>query len=76
MLSRAVSCDLGRFANAKNLHSQHTRFLLDADEAKAIIADMTEQVRTTWYEVARAQGVSEKDAEAIRAAFVYEGFSR
>ena len=48
----------------------------EVPKAKAIIADMTEQVRTTWYEVARAQGVSEKDAEAIRAAFVYEGFSR
>jgi serine/threonine-protein kinase HipA len=33
--------DQGRFANAKNLVSQHTRFLLDADEAKAIVAEMT-----------------------------------
>jgi serine/threonine-protein kinase HipA len=68
--------DMGRVANAKNLPSQHARFLLDADEAKAIVSQMTERVRTTWYEVARAQGVSDKDAEAIRAAFVYEGFSR
>ena len=76
MLLRAVSCDLGRFANAKNLLSQHTRFLLDTDEAKAIVSEMTEWVRTTWYDVARAQGVSETDADAIRAAFVYEGFAR
>ena len=68
--------DQGRFANAKNLLSQHTRFLLDADEAQAIVADMTERVRTTWYDVARAQGISETDAKAIRVAFVYEGFSR
>jgi hypothetical protein len=29
--------DLGRFANAKNILSQHTRFLLEQDEAKAIV---------------------------------------
>lgn len=68
--------DLGRLASAKNLLSQHTRFLLDADEAKAVVSEMTERVRATWYDVVRAQGVSEKDAEAIRDAFVYEGFSR
>lgn len=68
--------DQGRFANATNLLSQHTRFLLDADEAKAIVADMTERVRATWYDVVREQGVSKTDAAAIRAAFVYEGFAR
>jgi serine/threonine-protein kinase HipA len=67
--------DQGRFANAKNLLSQHTRFLLDEVEAKAVVSDMTEKVRATWYDVVRAQGVTEKDAETIRSAFVYEGFS-
>jgi serine/threonine-protein kinase HipA len=67
--------DLGRFANAKNILSQHTRFLLEPDEAKAIVSEMTEKVRTTWYDVVRAQGVTEKEAETIRSAFVYEGFS-
>jgi serine/threonine-protein kinase HipA len=67
--------DQGRFANAKNLLSQHTRFLLEAGEAEAIVSGMTEKVRNTWYEIVRAQGVTEKDAETIRAAFVYEGFS-
>lgn len=67
--------DLGRYANAKNLLSQHTRFLLEEEEAKAIVSGMTDKVRTTWYDVARAQGVTEKDAETIRSAFVYEGFS-
>jgi serine/threonine-protein kinase HipA len=73
----AMSCgDIGRFANAKNILSQHPRFLLDADEAKAIVSEMTERVRATWYDVVRANGVSDKDAEAIRGAFVYDGFSR
>jgi len=68
--------DQGRFANAKNLLSQRARFLLDEQEARAIVSDMSERVRTTWYDVVRAQGVSEKDAETIRGAFLYEGFSR
>lgn len=73
----AMACgDQGRFANAKNILSQHGRFLLKPDEAKSIVAKMTERVRATWYDVVRASGVSEKDAEAIKGAFVYEGFSR
>jgi serine/threonine-protein kinase HipA len=67
--------DQGRFANARNLLSQHSRFLLEEAEAKAVISDMTEKVRLTWYDVVRAQGVAEKDAETIRGAFVYEGLS-
>lgn len=73
----AMVCgDLGRFANAKNLLTQCSRFLLDENEARAIVSTMTEQVRTTWYSVARQEGVSERDAELIRGAFVYEGFER
>jgi len=73
----AMACgDAGRFANAKNILSQHGRFLLDRDEAKAIVSEMTEKVRATWYDVVRACGVSGKDAETIRRAFVYEGFLR
>jgi serine/threonine-protein kinase HipA len=67
--------DQGRFANAKNLLSQHTRFLLEEAEAKAVVSGMTAKVRATWYDVVRAQGVTEKDAETIRRAFVYEGFT-
>lgn len=66
--------DHGRFANAKNVLSQHARFLLDAEDAKAIVSNMTEQVRASWYDVVRGQGVSEKDAETIKGAFVYPGF--
>jgi serine/threonine-protein kinase HipA len=73
----AMACgDLGRFSNARNIMSQHARFLLDEDAAKAIVSEMTDQVRATWYNTVRASGASEKDAEAIRGAFVYEGFSR
>jgi serine/threonine-protein kinase HipA len=73
----AMECgDLGRFANSKNLLSQCSRFLLDRDEAATIVSTMTEQVKATWYSAARAQGVSERDANAIKGAFVYEGFER
>jgi serine/threonine-protein kinase HipA len=32
-------------------------------------------VIATWYDTVRASSVSEKDAEMIRGAFVYPGFS-
>ncbi|MGH7117935.1 MAG: hypothetical protein ACREFP_02890, partial [Acetobacteraceae bacterium] len=59
---------------AKNILSQHARFLLDREEAEKIVDDMKAQVETNWYDTARASGVSEKDADAIRGAFVYPGF--
>jgi serine/threonine-protein kinase HipA len=67
--------DSGRYANAKNILSQHARFLLDKHEAEKIVNDMKAQVEATWYETTRASGVSENDTEAIRNAFVYPGFS-
>lgn len=71
----AMACgDMGRFANAKNILSQHARFLLKEEEAAKIVNDMVNQVRATWYNTAPACGVSENDAEAIRGAFLYEGF--
>lgn len=70
----AMECgDMGRFANAKNILSQHARFLLDRDEANKIVSDMRTQV-SHWYDTVRACGVSETDAETIRGAFVYPGF--
>lgn len=69
------SGDQGRYANAKNILSQHARFLLDKDEAKTIVNDMKQQVEATWYDTLRASGVSQKDAETIRGAFVYPGFT-
>jgi|SRR5581483_804037 len=67
------SGDLGRYANAKNLLSQHARFLLEKPDAEAILRDMTLKVGK-WYDVVRAAGVSGRDAETIRGAFLYPGF--
>jgi serine/threonine-protein kinase HipA len=72
----ALDCgDQGRYANAKSILSQHARFLLIRAEAEKIVNDMKNQVEATWYETLRAHGVSKKDAETIRGAFVYPGFS-
>jgi serine/threonine-protein kinase HipA len=71
----AMECgDMGRYAHAENLLSQSARFLLKADEARAIVDDMERTVRQRWYETCRREGVSEKDCETIRPAFAYEGF--
>jgi serine/threonine-protein kinase HipA len=71
----AMICgDQGRIANKTNLLSQSARFLLSHDEASAVITAMESQVRKTWYEVTRAAGVSDKDCERIKGAFVYPGF--
>ncbi|MFT3779357.1 MAG: HipA domain-containing protein [Ottowia sp.] len=71
----AMECgDAGRFANAENLLSQSARFLLDADEARAVVDAMETQVRSSWYAVARAAGVPERDCEKIATAFAYPGF--
>lgn len=72
----ALDCgDMGRYANAKNILSQHARFLLNKDEAEKIVNNTRARIETTWYETLRASGVSESDAETIRGAFVYPGFS-
>lgn len=66
--------DWGRYANRKNLLSQSQRFRLEKDEAAKIVDEMTDRVRTTWENVARKAGVTARDCELIRSAFVYEGF--
>jgi serine/threonine-protein kinase HipA len=72
----AMDCgDMGRYANAKNILSQHARFLLEKSEAEKIIKEMRDQVAGTWYTTVRACGVTERDADTIRGAFVYPGFS-
>lgn len=71
----AMECgDMGRFANARNLLSQSARFLLEREEAEKIIAEMQEHIGR-WYDVVRASGVSANDADTIRGAFLYPGFS-
>jgi serine/threonine-protein kinase HipA len=66
--------DQGRVANAANLLSQSARFLLSGDEAKQTINAMRDRVKSTWYEVARGAGISERDCDRIAAAFAYPGF--
>ena len=71
----ALACgDRGRQAHADNLRSQSARFLVDSDDAKSIIDRTEHRVKELWYEIARREGVSEKDCETIRGAFAYEGF--
>ncbi len=71
----ALECgDMGRYAHAENLLSQSARFLLKPDDARAFLDNMEETVRGRWYEISRREGVSEKDCETIRPAFVYDGF--
>ena len=71
----ALACgDAGRHANAQNLLSQSARFLLDHDDAIAIIDDMEQQVKSDWFSIARSAGVSERDCGLIAGAFAYPGF--
>jgi serine/threonine-protein kinase HipA len=66
--------DLGRRASAQNLVSQCGRFLLTSEETTGVIDKMEAIVRARWYEVARREGVSERDCDVISRSFVYEGF--
>ena len=71
----ALICgDQGRIARASNFLTQCNRFLLSKEEALTIIKNMTNSVRSRWYDVARAAGVSESDCRTIEGAFVYPGF--
>lgn len=71
----ALSCgDQGRIAHADNLLSQAQRFLLKTDEANAIIDELEQTVKDRWYDIARREGVTEKDCKTIMPAFTYEGF--
>jgi serine/threonine-protein kinase HipA len=71
----ALECgDMGRYAHAENLLSQCARFLLTADDARAIVDDVEQTVKDQWYAICRREGVSEKDCETIKTAFAYEGF--
>ena len=71
----ALECgDMGRYANAENLLSQSARFLLKSDDAKNIIETIEKTVKSKWYDIARREGVTEKDCERIAGAFAYQGF--
>ena len=72
----AMTCgSAGTYANIHNLLSQCERFLLRRDEAEAMILQMQEVVSKSWRNVARKEGVTAADCEAISGAFVYPGFS-
>jgi serine/threonine-protein kinase HipA len=66
--------DAGRYANAENLLTQCIRFLVQPDAARALIDEMEQKVKHTWYDVCRREGVSEKDCGMISGAFAYPGF--
>ncbi|MFZ1955813.1 MAG: HipA domain-containing protein [Desulfobacterales bacterium] len=71
----AMSCgDAGRFANRKNLLSQHGRFLLAEEEAAGIVDEIVSTVGKAWRPTMRKAGVSKADCDAIADAFLYEGF--
>jgi serine/threonine-protein kinase HipA len=71
----AMVCgDNGRYANAANFLSQSARFLFKSGDAETVINEMEGRVKSTWYEVARGEGVSEVDCETIKGAFDYPGF--
>ena len=71
----ALICgDMGRRARADNLLSQSARFLLGADDAEKIVDEMEQTVRDSWYDIARREGVTEKDCAKITSAFAYPGF--
>jgi serine/threonine-protein kinase HipA len=71
----AMECgDAGRFANASNLLSQSARFLLERDQAIAMIDTMEAKVRSLWLSTARGAGVPVTDCDKIAGAFAYQGF--
>jgi serine/threonine-protein kinase HipA len=71
----AMICgDDGRIASAKNILSQHSRFLLNEDQAELIVKTMHEYILRNWYGTCRSSGVSERDCDLISGAFAYPGF--
>ena len=70
----AMTCGhFGRYANRTNLLSGHGRFLLEQAEAEAAFERIAGTVRRSWHAEMRRAGVSDRDCEAIRAAFLYDG---
>ena len=70
----AMECGpFGRWANKANLIGAAGRFLLDRDEAEATFTRVTDTIGASWRATMRRAGVSERDCEAVRSAFLYEG---
>ena len=71
----AMICgDEGRIASAENILSQHSRFLLNEDQAELIVKTMHEYIHQNWYGTCRSSGISERDCDLISGAFAYPGF--
>ncbi len=71
----AMACgDRGRYANQKNLLSQHARFLLNEEDATTIIDNIVETVQNSWRPTMQESGVSKIDCKMIESAFLYKGF--
>ena len=70
----AMACGrFGRYANRANLLSGHGRFLLERTAAAALFDGIARTVRAGWPTEMRRAGVSARDCEAIRPAFLYDG---
>jgi len=70
----AMDCgSSGRFANRSNILSAAGRFLLPPEDADAIFTRVTDTVRNSWYATLRQAGVSDRDCDALRGAFLYQG---
>ena len=70
----AMTCGrFGRYANRTNILSGHGRFLLEPAEAEAVFERIAGFVRERWHAEMRRAGASERDCEAIEAAFLYDG---
>ena len=70
----AMACGrFGRYANKTNLLSGHGRFLLGPATAAAVFDGIASTVRAGWHTAMRRAGASERDCEAIRPAFLYDG---
>ncbi len=71
----AMACGgRGRYANKKNLLSQHARFLLNEEDATTILNNIVETVRNSWRPAMKESGVSKIDCKMIESAFLYKGF--
>ena len=70
----AMACGrFGRYANRTNLLSGHGRFLLGRAAAEAVFDGIASTVCAGWHTEMRRAGASERDCEAIRPAFLYDG---
>jgi serine/threonine-protein kinase HipA len=64
----------GRIATRYNLLSSAPRFGLGREEANDVIDRIASVVRSGWHRAIRHHAGSDRDCEAVKEAFVYEGF--